>query len=119
MKLTIYHLKSCDKCRKAIKCLNGAGYELDVIDVRADGVSQNKLDEMLDSLGYEVLLNTRSTTWRGLSEGEKSDMERGKARALLLAHPTLMKRPVIYDGAQYFAGWTKAVEDRLKSSSRL
>ena len=102
--LTVYHLKTCDTCRKALKALAAAGHQVTAIDVRADGVPAAALKDIAQSAGWDALLNTRSTTWRGLNEDEKSDMNEAKALALMAAHPTLIKRPVII-GAQTTIGW--------------
>jgi arsenate reductase-like glutaredoxin family protein len=52
------------------------------------------LDRWLAAIEWKTLMNTRSTTWRGLADNDKSDMNTDKAKALMLAHPTLIKRPV-------------------------
>lgn len=113
MKLTIYHLKACDTCRKAIKALGAAGHELELIDVRADGVAPSTLARLEKSVGWQALLNTRSTTWRRLSEAQKTDIDKDKALALLAAHPTLIKRPVIDTGTSISVGWTQNVQAAL------
>jgi len=110
MTLTVYHLKTCDTCRKAIKALHGAGHDLTLIDVRADGVHSDKLQRMAKTVGYETLLNTRSTTWRGLSDADKLDMNHDKAIQLMATHPTLIKRPVIDTGAQIYVGWKPDIQ---------
>jgi len=110
MTLTIYHLKTCDTCRKAIKAIQAAGHTPKLVDVRADGVPADKLKDIAQAAGWEKLLNTRSTTWRGLGEAEKSDMNEAKALALMGAHPTLIKRPVIDTGLEISVGWTKDVQ---------
>jgi len=108
--ITVYHLKTCDTCRKALKALAAKGHTVTAIDVRADGVAASTLKDIAKAVGWEALLNTRSTTWRGLSDAEKSDMNENKALALMTEHPTLIKRPVII-GAQTTVGWTKAQQD--------
>ena len=113
MKLTVYHLKTCDTCRKAIKTLGAAGHELTLIDVRADGVPEAVLTRISGSVDWEKLLNTRSTTWRGLSEDDKTNINEAKAIALMLEHRTLIKRPVIDRGALITVGWTKDVQAEL------
>jgi len=110
MTLTVYHLKACDTCRKAIKALEASGKILTLIDVRADGVSAQKLSELEKVVGYEKLLNTRSTTWRGLDDADKADLTSAKALELMAEHPTLIKRPVIDDGDAVTVGWTKEVQ---------
>lgn len=105
MDLIIYHLKTCDTCRKAIKALNGAGHTLTLIDVRAEGVPKADLKKFVDALGYEMVLNTRSTTWRGLDNSYKSDVTAEKAIALMSEHPTLIKRPIITGRDKITVGW--------------
>ena len=103
--MKIYHLKTCDTCRKAIKAIQAAGYTPDLIDVRADGVPSADLAKIVKVVGWETLLNTRSTTWRGLDDGDKTDMDAEKAKALMTKHPTLIKRPVIVDEDKMTVGW--------------
>ena len=110
LELTVYHLKNCDTCKKAIKALESAGHQLALIDVRADGVPAEVLAEIEKSVGYEALMNTRSTTWRGLDDVDKQDMTREKALKLTGAHSTLIKRPVIVSGSSITVGWTKDVQ---------
>ena len=104
MSLTVYHLKTCDTCRKAIKALRDS-HTLNLVDVRADGVPDAAIKDWISVVGYGAILNTRSTTWRGLSEGEKANIDADKALSLLSAHPTLIKRPVITDGDILTIGW--------------
>ncbi|MBU2992815.1 arsenate reductase [Octadecabacter sp. B2R22] len=104
--MRFFGLKTCDTCRKALKQL--AGREVEVIDVRADGVSAEDQAAMIKAFGAAVL-NTRSTTWRGLSE---EDRARDPA-ALLAAHPTLMKRPVIEMDGAWHQGWTPATKAEI------
>lgn len=108
--MKIYHLKTCDTCRKAIKALRAAGHDPELIDVRADGVDAATLERFEAALGYEALVNKKSTTWRGLSETQKSNLSRDTAIALLLDHPTLMKRPVIDQNGALSVGWTASVQ---------
>lgn len=114
MTLTVYALKTCDTCRKAVKALEAAGHAPRVIDIRAEGVPEEKLAAWIARFGIPVVLNTRSTTWRGLSEEERAGAgtEAG-AVALIRAHPTLMKRPVIEQGDTVHVGWGKPVQAAL------
>lgn len=109
--LTIYHLKTCDTCRKAIKALAAAGHDLTLVDVRADGVPARALAEIEAAVGWEALLNTRSTTWRGLDANEKDGVDAPRALALIAQHPTLMKRPVIIGEGKTTLGWTKIAQE--------
>jgi arsenate reductase-like glutaredoxin family protein len=98
--MRFFGLKSCDTCRKALKALQAAGIEPQVIDVRADGVSDADRAQIIAQFG-EKAINRASTTWRGLSDDEKA----GDPAVLLAAHPTLMKRPVIEADGQWSIGW--------------
>ncbi|WP_299146434.1 arsenate reductase family protein [uncultured Tateyamaria sp.] len=102
--MEIYGLKTCDSCRKAIKALPQARF----VDVRSEGVPDAVMAAARDTFG-DALVNTRSTTWRGLDEAAR----RGTPEALLSEHPTLMKRPLIADGDRLFLGWTKDVQAAL------
>ena len=102
--MKLYGLKTCDTCRKALKVLGNAGF----VDVRAEGVPPEVMAQAYAEFGGS-LLNTRSTTWRGLSEDERSR----EPLALLADHPTLMKRPLIDAGDALFLGWTKDVQEAL------
>lgn len=102
--MKIYGLKNCDTCRKALKALPDST----LVDVRADGLPGGLLETALAQFG-EKLVNTRSTTWRGLSEEERA----GAPLDLLEAHPALMKRPLIERDGQLYLGWDKATQAAL------
>jgi len=103
--MRVFALKSCDTCRKALKAMREAGLEPEVIDVRADGVAEADRAAILAAFG-DAALNKASTTWRGLDDAEKAQ----PAAALLTAHPTLMKRPVIEKDGQWYLGWKADVQ---------
>ncbi len=107
--MRFFGLKSCDTCRKALKAL--AGQEVEVIDVRADGVSDADRAAMVAAFG-ETVINKRSTTWRGLSQAEQAlDLD-----TLLIQHPTLLKRPVIDMNGVWYQGWTDDVKQAVGAS---
>jgi arsenate reductase len=106
--MRLWALKTCDTCRKAEKALRAAGYDLRIVDVRADGVAPADLARMLAVLGEE-LVNRRSTTWRGLDAAERAR----PPADLLAAHPTLMKRPVIESEGRLHLGWGPQVQAQL------
>lgn len=97
-------LKTCDTCRKARKALEAAGHTVAYVDVRTDGVSEADLDAIIAEFPEKVV-NKASATWRGLSDDEKSK----DIKDLLVAHPTLMKRPVIIADTMTL-GWDKATQ---------
>ena len=103
--MRFFGLKSCDTCRKALKALAETGHAPDVTDVRADGVSDADRAQIVMEFG-DAAINRASTTWRGLSDDEKSQ----DAGALLAAYPTLMKRPVIESNGVWTIGWKTDVQ---------
>lgn len=112
--MIFYGLKTCDTCKKALKALEAAGRAPEVLDVRADGVPEAVMADWLADLGPDILVNTRSTTWRGLDDQQRAQAGSADgALALLQANPTLMKRPVIVSDDQVYVGWTKVVQAAL------
>ena len=111
--MIFYGLKSCDTCRKAQKEIRAADIEFDVIDVRADGVSADKLKEWTDKVNWKKLLNTRSTTWRNLDAQDKDGIDQVKAVTLMAENPTLIKRPVIELDGAVLVGWTAETKTKL------
>ena len=101
--MKLYGIKTCDTCRKALKALPDAQF----VDIRATPLDRAELARFLDAFGAD-LVNTRSTTWRGMSEAERA----ADLMDQLTAHPTLMKRPVIDNGTLYL-GWGKDVQAAL------
>jgi len=98
----MYGIKNCDTIKKARNYLSTSGIDFHFHDYRADGLDAALLQSFIDQLGYDVLLNTRGTTWRQLPEAERDAIrDAASAKALMLAHPALIKRPVLAapDGA--------------------
>ena len=93
--LTLYGIKNCDTVKKARRWLDNQGVDYQFHDFRQDGLDKKLLDSWLKQLGWEAIVNKRSTTWRNLSDKEKDISSNAQAAKLLLANPTLIKRPVI------------------------
>ncbi|OED49743.1 arsenate reductase family protein [Leisingera sp. S232] len=102
--MKIYGLKNCDTCRKALKQVPGSS----LIDIRAEGMPDGLLEAALAQFGAK-LVNTRSTTWRGLSEEDRANAPLD----LLQAHPALMKRPLIERDGELFLGWDQNTKAAL------
>lgn len=102
--MRLFGLKNCDTCRKALKTIA----EVEFVDVRAQGVPNDIMAQALDQFGA-ALVNSRSTTWRNLSEAERAIAP----LELLAAHPALMKRPLIEKDGQLYLGWGKDVQTAL------
>ena len=92
--LKVYGLKNCDTCRKAIKWLTTENIPHTFYDVRKDCVDRAKIEEWVKVVGWEVLLNRRGSTWRGLTANVKNGVDEIKATNLMILHPALIKRPV-------------------------
>jgi arsenate reductase (glutaredoxin) len=107
--MKLYGLKNCDSCKKVLKALKYAGQSVELIDLRATPVAVEQLQKWLDEHGDSVLLNRKSTTWRGLDDVARQQ----SVLALLMANPTLIKRPVIESGDNSFVGWTAEVQRAL------
>ena len=99
----IWHLKNCGTCKEAVKALKNRKPTL--TEVRDEGVAKADMARFLAQIGPR-LVNKSSIPWQNMSEAERA----GDPLTLLLAHPTLMKRPVIEDGSQITAGWTPAIQ---------
>ena len=112
--LTVYVLKSCDTCRKALADIRAADLAAEVVDVRDDGVPAAVLDRLVAGLGPEAVVNRRSTTWRKLDEETRTRaLDPTSTASVMAAHPTLMKRPAIVTAATIHVGWTPAIRSAL------
>ncbi|MGL5813662.1 MAG: ArsC family reductase [Aeromonas sp.] len=105
MATTLYGIKNCDTIKKARKWLDEAGVEYRFHDHRADGLAPAELDLWLERLGWEALLNTRGTTFRALPDEDKQGLDNAKARALLLAQPATIKRPLLDKDGELHLGF--------------
>lgn len=90
----VYGIPNCDTVKKARKWLDGQGLEYSFHDYKKEGVDAANLERWADSVGWEILMNRRGTTFRKLDEAEKADINREKALALMVEHTSMIKRPV-------------------------
>lgn len=95
MTITIYGIRNCDTIRKARNWLEVRGVDHAFVDYRAEGLDHEQLAAWEKSAGWEKLLNKASATFKGLSVTDKEGLDRNRALALMQAHPTLIKRPVL------------------------
>lgn len=98
--MIIYGIKNCDKVRAALKQCQLDGVSAQLHDFRVDGIDQRLVDAMLNDIEISVLLNKRSTTWKQLDDAIRASID----SSLLVAHPTLIKRPVIFNDGHYRIG---------------
>lgn len=111
--VTLYGLKNCDSCKKAIRELESGGHETAFVDIREEADLTALVPAWIKFVGAEKLLNRRSTTWRNLSEEDKSAALGDGAEQVLIANPTLIKRPVIDTGAEILVGWDAGARQAL------
>lgn len=102
---TLYGIPNCDTVKKARTWLDEHGVAFAFHDYKTQGVDAGALDAWIDRNGWEPLLNRAGTTFRKLADADKADIGRDKARALMIANPSLIKRPVLVDGARIEIGF--------------
>ena len=100
MTVTIYGIKNCDTMKKARAWLDTRGIAYRFHDYKAEGIDAASLRRFVDGLGWETVLNRAGTTFRALPDADKQDLNAGKAIGLMLAQPSMNKRPILdRDGA--------------------
>ena len=100
MSYTIYGIKSCNSVKKAFDYLNQAGLTYTFFDYKKTAPTVEKLQYWCDTLGWEVVLNKKGTTWRGLTDEVKASVvDAASAIVVMQAHTSTIKRPIIEDAA--------------------
>ena len=105
MPITIYGIKNCDTMKKARAWLDKAGVDYVFHDYKAKGIERAKLEDWAKQAGWETLLNRAGTTFRKLPDKEKDGLSEKKAIALMLAQPSMIKRPVLEIGGKLLVGF--------------
>jgi arsenate reductase (glutaredoxin) len=103
--ITIYGIKNCDTMKKARAWLDERGIAYAFHDYKAQGIDRARLEGWAKKLGWEVLINRSGTTFRKLPEAARHDLTEGKAIALMLAEPSMIKRPVLDIGGKLLVGF--------------
>ncbi len=98
-KVTIFGIKACDTMKKARAWLDGHGVSYVFHDYKAEGIDRPHLEAWIKAVGWETVLNRAGTTFRKLPEADREGMNEAKAIKLMLAQPTMIKRPVLETGA--------------------
>ncbi len=101
----LYGIKNCDTIKKARKWLTENGVEYTFHDVRSDGIDAETIESWVQQAGWEAVLNRRGTTWRKLDSAVQESTNRDNVVALLLAHPAMIKRPVLNVGGAVTIGF--------------
>jgi Spx/MgsR family transcriptional regulator len=95
MPITIYGIKNCDTMKKARAWLDKHGVGYAFHDYKTAGIDRERLERWSRKVGWETLLNRGGMTFRKLPDKDKQALDAGKAMALMLAQPSIIKRPVL------------------------
>ena len=115
MTIQLYGIPNCDTVKKARTWLAAHGLDYTFHDYKKEGADAGKLASWSDAAGWEMLLNKRGTTFRKLDDADKADLDGDKAIALMLQHPSMIRRPVIEHDGGVLVGfseeaWTSALQ---------
>lgn len=105
MSVTLYGIKNCDTMKKARTWLDGHKISYAFHDYKAAGIDREQLEKWAGALGWEVLLNRAGTTFKKLPDKDKDGLTEKKAIALMLAQPSMIKRPVLQKGGKLLVGF--------------
>ena len=120
-KATIHGIKACDTMKKARAWLDAHGVAYRFHDYKTEGVERALLERWLHKVDWTVLLNRAGTTFRALPEASKHGLDETKAVGLMLANPSMIKRPVLEVGDRLLVGfkpdaYAAAFEDQSRAS---
>ena len=105
MGITIYGIRNCDTMKKARAWLEAADIAHDFHDYRVQGLDDSLLRGWVAQVGWEALLNRAGTTFRKLPEAEREGLDEARALRLMLAQPSMIRRPVLALGGRILVGF--------------
>ena len=111
MQIELYGLKNCDGCRKAMRALAARDVDVEFHDIREAANTTRVVAWIAEHADWQAFVNRRSTTWRNLPPEQREGLDKSRALALLEAHPTLIKRPVLRIGEHCMAGYREDAVD--------
>jgi Spx/MgsR family transcriptional regulator len=100
MPITIYGIKNCDTMKKACAWLDSHGVDYAFHDYKSVGIERERLERWAKKVGWEILVNRAGTTFKKLPDKDKDNVTEKKAIALMLAQPSMIKRPVLELGGR-------------------
>jgi Spx/MgsR family transcriptional regulator len=103
--MTLYGIKNCDTVKKSRAWFAGRGVDMPFHDLRADGLQVDDLRRWLKAAGASRLVNRSGTTWRALTPDQQAITDDAALVALLVAQPTLIRRPVVQIGDTITVGF--------------
>jgi arsenate reductase (glutaredoxin) len=118
MPVTIYGIRNCDTMKKARAWLESNAVDYRFHDYKTAGIERGVLEAWCGKVGWEHLLNRAGTTFRKLADANKHDIDLRKAIRLMLAQPSLIKRPVLEQGRTVLVGFKTEQYETLVRGSR-
>ena len=115
MPAKLYGIRNCDTMKKAWTWLDQHAVAYDFHDYKKAGIDRATLEGWVRQLGWEVLLNRAGTTFKKLPDADKQGIDAGKAIALMLAQPSMIKRPVLETGGKLYVGFKPQTYAELAS----
>jgi len=114
--MVVYGIPNCDTVKRARAWLDARGTPHTFHDFKKSGVPEKRLDDWLQSAGWETLLNRKGTTWRQLDAAAQARVtDANAARALMLQQPSVIKRPVVeWDDGRITVGFEAAQWSRAQ-----
>lgn len=103
--ITLYGIRNCDTMKKARAWLDDRQIAYRFHDYKAEGIDASSIGRWIEVLGWETVLNRSGTTFRALAPTDKADLTAQKAVALMLAQPSMIKRPILDLDGRYLAGF--------------
>jgi len=107
----MYGIKNCDTIKKARTWLEGHGVAYDFHDYKASGIDRPSLEAWVEEFGWETVLNRAGTTFKKLPDADKQGLDAEKAIALMLAQPSMIKRPMLDLGGRRIVGFKPEAYD--------
>jgi len=114
LSITIYGIKNCDTMKKARAWLDKHGVDYNFHDYKTAGIDKDRLARWSRAVGWETLLNRAGTTFRKLPDADKTNLTEKKAMALMLAQPSMIKRPVLESGGKLLVGFKPESYEALR-----
>ena len=111
--IRVYGIKACDTMKKARTWLEAHGVDYTFHDYKASGVEPETVSRWMDQVGWECVLNRNGTTFRKLDEGDRAELNAGKALGLMVTNPSMIKRPVIEGGRELVVGFNPELYARV------
>jgi arsenate reductase len=116
--VTIYGIKNCDTMKKAFAWLDQHKIAYAFHDYKKDGVAKSEIEQWTKQMGWELILNRAGTTFRKLPDKDKENLTAQKAISLMLAQPSMIKRPVLDVGGKLAVGFKPEIYKSLFAPRR-